>query len=141
MRRPQARGRRRGGFTLIEVLLVLAILVIIASLAVMAYGPARKKAKKDAALSQIGLLNSAIELYNQCLDQYPTKLEDLRVCPTDLPDPSKWEGPYLGKDVPKDPWGYDYQYVVGGPRNPTSYDLWSLGPDGVNNTDDDIWPQ
>jgi len=136
-----SRTRWRGGFTLIEVLLVLAILVIIASLAVMAYGPARRKAKNDAALSQMGAFASAIDLYNLTVDQYPPDLQSLRVPPTDLADPTKWDGPYLAKDVPLDPWGYEYQYVVGGNRNPDSYDLWSVGPDGVNNTDDDVWPK
>lgn len=138
MRHLQPRRRRRGGFTLIEVLLVLAILVIIASLAVMAYGPARRKAKKDAAISQIGLLDTAIETYNQCLSQYPPTLDALRAAPTDLPDPSKWDGPYLGKEIPLDPWGQEYRYVTPGNLNPDSFDLWSVGPDGVDNTDDDI---
>ena len=141
MKTLRTRRSPRSGFTLIEVLLVLAILVIIASLAVMAYGPARKKAKVDAALSQIGALGSAIELYNHCLDQYPPDLQALRVAPTDLPDPAKWDGPYLAKDIPMDPWGWEYKYVAPGLRNTDSYDLWSVGPDGVDNTNDDIWPK
>lgn len=139
MTRFQPRRRRRGGFTLIEVLLVLAILVIIASLAVMAYGPARRKAKADAARSQIGAFGSAIDLYNLSLDQYPPNLEALLAPPTDLPDTSKWDGPYLDKTkIPLDPWNQEYRYVTPGNVNPDSYDLWSVGPDGVDNTDDDI---
>jgi len=138
MTRSRPRRSPRGGFTLIEVLLVLAILVIIASLAVMAYGPARRKAKIDAAKSQIGAFGSAIDLYNLTLDQYPAALEDLRTS-GNLADPSKWDGPYLDKEIPLDPWSQEYRYVTPGNRNPDSYDLWSVGPDGVDNTDDDIW--
>jgi len=60
-----------------------------------------------------------------------------------LPNPSKWDGPYLDRDVPKDPWGNPYQYGSPGPYNPDSFDVWSLGPDGVNGTQDDIgnWSQ
>ena len=138
MKSSRTRRSPRGGFTLIEVLLVLAILVIIASLAVMAYGPARRKAKNDAARSQIGAFGSAIDLYNLSLDEYPMTLDALRVAPADLPDPAKWDGPYLTKEIPLDPWGQEYRYIVPGNHNPDSYDLWSVGPDGVDNTDDDI---
>ena len=64
-----------------------------------------RKAKIEAARSQIGAFGSAIDLYRLTLDQYPPSLDALRVAPADLPDPTKWDGPYLAKEIPPDPWG------------------------------------
>jgi general secretion pathway protein G len=50
----------------------------------------------------------------------------------------KWNGPYREKAVPSDPWGRQYQYASPGRHNTDSYDVWSLGPDGADGTDDDI---
>jgi len=127
--------------TLIEVLLVLAILVIIASLAVTAYGPMQRKAYIRAAEAQIKAFKTPLQAYYLDLNCYPTTqqgLDALRNPPADLPNPSKWNGPYLDTDVPLDPWGRPYQYECPGRNNRDEYDVWSLGPDGQNGTDDDI---
>ncbi|MBN2476175.1 MAG: type II secretion system major pseudopilin GspG [Pirellulales bacterium] len=139
--------RRRGGFTLIEVLLVLVILVILASLVVGGYSSARKKANLNAAKAQIGLFESPLKMYEFDVGAYPTTeqgLESLRNPPGDLPNPDKWgPDPYLEKNVPLDPWDNPYQYEQPGRNNPNSYDLWSFGPDGIDGTDDDVgnWEQ
>ena len=133
--------RRRGGFTLIEVLLVLVILVILASLAVTAYGPIQRKAKIKAATSQINLFKSALGLYQLDIGEYPTSsqgLAALRAAPADLVKPEKWDGVYLETDVPLDQWDNPFQYESPGTHNPDSYDLWSAGPDGTDGTEDDI---
>jgi general secretion pathway protein G len=67
----------------------------------------------------------------------------LRAAPSDLANPAKWDGPYLDKTVPADPWGKPYQYASPGTHNADGYDVWSNGPDGVSGTDDDIgnWDQ
>jgi general secretion pathway protein G len=75
--------------------------------------------------------------------QYPkgkNGLNDLVVAPRDV---QGWKGPYMKNEIPKDPWGNDYVYEFPGKRNPSSYDLMSLGPDGRSGTDDDItnWSQ
>ena len=65
--------------------------------------------------------------------RYPTAeqgLDALRVHPTLQPPPSNWNGPYLRKDVPLDPWGLPYVYLSPGEINPRGYDLFSLGADG-----------
>jgi general secretion pathway protein G len=132
---------RRGGFTLIEVLLVLVILVVLASLAVLAYGPIQRRAHINAAKSQIGLYKTPLQMYQMTVGAYPTTtqgLDALRTAPGDLANASKWDGPYLDSPVPLDPWGNTYQYVSPGVRNTDSYDVWSSGPDGVSGTDDDI---
>lgn len=134
----RSRSRRHRGFTLMEVLLVLAILVILGALVAMNFGNVLGKADRDAARSQIGLFEPAIKLYFLHMKMYPPTLEALRTPPGDLPNPTKWVGPYLEKPVPLDPWGRPYQYAYPGRYNPDSYDLWSLGPDGADGTEDDV---
>jgi general secretion pathway protein G len=137
--------RRRGGFTLIEVLLVLVILVVLASLAVVAYGPIKRRADINSAKSQIGLFGTPLEMYQITVGIYPTTaqgLAALRTRPADLANPAKWDGPYLSSPIPLDPWGNPYRYSYPGLRNPDKYDVWSVGPDGINGTEDDVgnWP-
>jgi general secretion pathway protein G len=136
---PSRRPRR--GFTLVEVLLVLVILVIIVSLAATNYISAQKRAYKKAAEAEIGLLSQPLDMYYLDLNCYPTSdqgLEALRTPPADAANSQKWQGPYLKNNVPLDPWENPYRYVAPGQRNPDSYDLWSMGPDGADGTDDDI---
>jgi general secretion pathway protein G len=140
----RSRTRRRGdGFTLIEVLLVLVILVILASFAVVQFTGVRKSANVQAAKTQVGLIKSAITTYEMNVNGYPSSLQALRAKPQDLADPTKWAGPYLDTEIPKDPWGNAYQYACPGQHNPDSFDVWSFGPDGANGTPDDIgnWTQ
>ena len=139
--RPRGTSRRRRGFTLIEVLLVLAILVIIASFAVMAYGPIQDSAKSRAARTQISMFESPLQAYRISIGTFPTTaqgLEALRTPPGDLPNPDKWEGPYLGKPVGADPWGQAYQYEYPGKHGNDVPDIWSLGPDCTDGTTDDV---
>ncbi len=135
------RPRRHRGFTLVEVLLVLVILVIIASLAVTAYGPIQKRAYTNATKTQIGAFETPLEAYRLDINDYPSTqqgLEALRTAPSDIADPDKWAGPYLGKPVPLDPWGSPYQYEYPGTHDETKPDIWSFGPDMINGNDDDI---
>ncbi len=134
-------ARRRGGFTLIEVLLVLVILVILVSLVVGGYTQAQSKAMRDAAKAQIGLFETPLELYHMDLYEYPSTqqgLDALRAAPGDVGNTSKWSGPYLKKNTPLDPWGNPYQYESPGKFNTDSFDIWSFGPDRSDGTDDDI---
>lgn len=124
-----------------EVLLVLIILAVLASLAVFAYQNTQRRANINAAKAQVGLLKTPLQAFQLSTGNYPTTaqgLQALRYLPSDLPDPSKWDGPYLESDVPLDPWGNPYQYVSPGIHNPDGYDLWSYGPDRLSGTDDDI---
>ena len=133
--------RRRGGFTLMVVLLVLAILVILGSLVAMSFTNVIGDSDRKAARSQIGLFETPLRMYFLHLKQFPSTgsgLEALRTPPTDVPNPAKWQGPYLERPVPLDPWGRPYQYSYPGRYNADSYDIWSLGPDGADGTEDDI---
>ena len=125
-------SRRNRGFTLIEVLLVLVILVVLASLAVVAYGPIQRRANLNAAKVQIDLFATALDSYQLAVGSYPSTasgLQALRSPPADLQDPSKWDGPYLAKDVPLDPWNRPYEYSYPGQHNPDRFDVWAVTPD------------
>lgn len=136
------RRRRREGFTLIEVLLVLVILVILGSLVGIQIRSAQKKGLVNAAKAQIGMFETPLESYMVDMGQYPSSsagLEALRSSPAEAAgQTSKWQGPYLQKAVPPDPWGRAYQYVCPGRHNTDRFDVWSTGPDGADGTDDDI---
>jgi general secretion pathway protein G len=123
-------GRRRGGFTLIEVLLVLVILVVLASLAVLNITSAQRGANNNAAKSQIGLFETPLDMYRLDCGSYPSSLEALVQPPPDAPA-GKWNGPYLKTALPLDPWNNPYQYMCPGQHHPDSYDCWTNSPDGM----------
>lgn len=140
MRRNRRARVRPAGFTLIEVLLVMVILVILASFAVVYFGGVRKQALIDQAKTQVGLFKPGLEVYELKIGDFPTTsqgLEALRTAPADLADSSKWVQT-LDTPIPPDPWGNPYQYAYPGKRNTQKYDVWSYGPDGQDGTDDDI---
>jgi general secretion pathway protein G len=127
------------GFTLIELLLVLAILVVLASMVVTMFGGTQEKALKDAAKGQVGIFKSAINFYKFHTRDYPADLNGLTTKPSDSKVADRWAGPYLdATKVPLDPWDQDYKFVAPGKHNPDSFDIWSMGPDGQDGTDDDI---
>jgi len=131
------RARRAGGFTLIEVLLVLIILVIIGSLAVNVFTGTQDKASVNAAKSNVSLIRGAIDRYRLDMNKYPTKLADLWEQPSDSTASDKWGGPYM-EQLKADPWGNEYQYTAEGKKNTNKYDFWSNGPDGQSGSEDDI---
>ena len=135
---------RRSGFTLVEMLVVLAILVLLISMVGPRILGSKQKADVNGAKTQIGMLLSALEHYVVDMRDYPDTEVGLSAL---LEDPSKdeetkssWDGPYLKKSqIPKDPWGHDYQYQFPATHSTrTEPEIWSLGPDGQENTDDDI---
>lgn len=94
-----------------------------------------------AARNQINLFNVAIQTYQLDNGGYPTTqqgLQALRVLPTGLAKPNRWNGPYLAKDVPLDPWQRPYNYRYPGKYVRFVPDIWSFGPDGIDGTADDI---
>jgi len=131
-RRPAPDGLARG-FTLIEMIVVIVVIAILASLVgPMVFGNVTD-AKIQAAHAQIEMFGLALDAYRLDNDRYPTTeqgLAALRTAPTSDPAPRRWRGPYLRKEVPLDPWGRPYIYRAPGLANPTSYDLYSLGRDG-----------
>lgn len=141
MQKPKSLRTERAAFTLMELLLVMAILVILLGLVAPRFMGTQKKANINAAKSQIGLFKPALDMYATDLNTYPATeqgLVSLVEVPSDLENPKKWTGPYLDK-LPKDPWGNDYQYAYPPSNGKKDFpDIWSLGPDGEDGTDDDI---
>lgn len=138
-RRPCRNNRH--GFTLMEVLLVLAILVILGTLAVTNFGKVFAGAKVKMAEGQLNEFKTPLTLYQLDIGTFPNNdqgLQALRAAPPDLADVTKWHGPYLSTEIPKDPWENDYQYELISTTSGIGYRVYSLGPDGQANTDDDI---
>jgi general secretion pathway protein G len=125
--------RRRSGFTLVEVLLVLAILVILGAMVGVGVVQVQKQANRRAARTQIGMLEGAVNTYLIDIGRFPDSLNDLVQQPGNLRNPEKWH-PFLDKDLPDDPWGNPYQYANDG----DTFRLWSWGPDGQDGGNDDI---
>ncbi|MBN2292894.1 MAG: type II secretion system major pseudopilin GspG [Pirellulales bacterium] len=148
MNRNRKPNRRSAGFTLVEVLVVMAILVLLAGLVAPRILGSKKKANIQTATTQIGSFKSALDRYALDMDTFPTTEQGLQALITE-PEAdeesagggkSRWDGSYLNSDVlPTDPWGNAYQYVY----PPThgkgdSPEIWSFGPDGEDDTEDDI---
>lgn len=128
--------KRQAGFTLIEILIVVIIIGILASLVVPRLAGRTEEARRQAARSDIeGGIALAIDLYEADTGKFPQTLEALIKKPQDI---KNWKGPYLKKGLPKDPWGHPYVYRVPGTQNDSSYDLFSVGSDGQESTEDDI---
>lgn len=115
----------RMGFTLIEILIVVAIIGLIASLIMPNIFKKFEESKVKIAQAQVETLSSAIRSYMLDEDKCPPTLEDLIQKPA---NDDKWHGPYLSKNkIPLDPWGHAYYYKCPGEHG--SFDLCSLGPD------------
>ena len=131
--------RRRAGFTLLEVLLVLAILGVIMSLVVPQLLGRQTEASIDATKLRIRGLEQALRLY--ALDpsgRFPTSSDGLAVLvkQSTRPDP-RWKGPYL-ETLPLNAWGKPFEYRFPGNRDRLKYEVISAGPDQAINTEDDI---
>jgi general secretion pathway protein G len=119
--------------------LVLMILVVLASMAVGIFGGTQQRAEKDAARGQVGIFKSQVNLYRFHTKNYPGSLSDLVNKPSDSKIAERWEGPYLDvSKVPPDPWDNEYKFAAPGKHNTESFDVWSVGPDKQDGTEDDI---
>ena len=141
--RTRLRKSDRLGFTLMEVLLVMAILVILGSIVVASFTDILATSKEDAAKTQLQMFELPLNNYQMHVGQFPdteTGLESLRTPPTDGNLQQKWRGPYLQKSIPEDPWGNDYNYTrENDPQtNRMGYRIWSAGADMTAETEDDI---
>jgi general secretion pathway protein G len=125
--------KTRGGFTLMEVMLVLVIIAAIAGIAVVNIGGVRVQAFNRTAKAEISNFKSLIATYDLNVGSLPSTLEALYEQPSDLADPTKWTR--VSRDpIKPDPWGRPYEYKVNG----ADFEIRSLGPDGQSGTEDDI---
>ncbi len=91
------------------------------------------------AIGPDGLIAVNIKRFVLHTQRYPSTLRDLVERPIEMGPDEDWGGPFLvAERLLKDPWNQTYQYRAPGRHNPTSYDLWSIGPDGVSETGDDV---
>lgn len=134
-RRPHRRRRRpaRVGFTLLELLLVLTILVIIGGLVGTSLVGVLADSKADTSKIQMQELKKNIDLYQIRIGGLPDDLNDLKDGPSDPSKKAKWTRSIM-PSIPKDAWDNDFVYTVKG----GSYELRSGGEDGQVNTDDDV---
>jgi general secretion pathway protein G len=119
----------QAGFTLIELLVVMVILGLLAALVVPNYVKQGEKSKIKAARTQIEMLGTALDLFRLDVGRYPTSQEGLDALRGRPSGVDRWDGPYLKKEVSRDPWGNSYVYRSPGDREP--YELESYGADGV----------
>jgi general secretion pathway protein G len=124
---------RRRGFTLLELLLVLAILVVLGGIVAVNVVGTGQAANVDATTAQLKMLKSNIDMFQIRMNSLPESLEELRDGPSDAAKKAKWVAPII-TEIPSDAWGNELKYTVSG----NSYELRSGGIDGQMNTEDDI---
>lgn len=143
---------RKAGFTLIEILLVIVIILLLAGALVVFVLPQQEGAEKNTTKLLLSQVSSALDTYRLNLGHYPTEqeggLDALMKKPTFENERlgEKWQGPYLKPGTQlDDPWGHKIRYEVvdravaaDGAKTGLPYKLYSVGPDGQSDTDDDI---
>lgn len=116
------------GFTLLELLVVMVIIGLLASFVGPRYFSQIGKSEVKSAKAQIDALEKALDQYRLDLGKYPTTEQGLVALVSKPANEAKWDGPYLKKTVPADPWGSQYAYKFPGEHG--EFDLWSFGKDG-----------
>ena len=127
-RQPRDRGRQ-SGFTLLELLVVLAVLGLVAALVGPRLIGVLDRAKGDVAKVQIETLSTAMKVFRLDVGRYPTATEGLVALQTRPSGLDAWNGPYIEGAVPEDPWRRPYLYEVPG-KDGSPYRIVSLGGDG-----------
>lgn len=135
-------ARSRGGFTLIEVMIVLAIVLALGTIVGLAVLSKRDQANVDLAKTDMTRLDSGLKWFYFQYNRYPTDEEGLAVLwSSETLDPeldaSTWKA-QLDKALPKDRWGNEWMYQQQRDDDASKYALWSVGPDGEDGTDDDL---
>lgn len=126
------------GFTLIEILLVVAIISALAAMVVPRLTGRSEKAKVAAVQADLRAnISTALKMYEIDIGSFPTTEQGLSALikpPSDI-ETGLWQGPYLERK-PLDPWKHEYQYKFPGEKNAGAYDLFSRGRDGIESEDD-----
>jgi general secretion pathway protein G len=120
--------RRTQGFTLLELLVVMVIIGLLAGYVGPKYFAQIGKSEIKAARAQIDSLEKALDQYRLDAGRYPNTEQGLAALMRQPAGESRWQGPYLKKEVPADPWGAPYQYRQPGEHG--EFDLYSFGKDG-----------
>ncbi|MFG0285632.1 MAG: type II secretion system major pseudopilin GspG [Phycisphaerales bacterium JB039] len=138
----RTKGRVRRAFTLIEVMIVIAIILAISGLVGVALFQQRDKAKDNLVRVDLRTLKAAMDQFRLVYDRYPTDEEGLSVLWSDETlDPDAPEGSwqsFLESPMPRDQYGHEWVYLAEGDTREGYYDLFSVGRDGEEDTEDDI---
>lgn len=132
---PPALRFNRKGFSLVEMLIVIALIAVIGTLLIGRIGTLFEGSQEDIAQQFVqNSLQAPLLQYRIHMGSYPSTdqgLEALLRAPDGRSD--RWRGPYIDR-LPEDPWGRPYQYEYPGTHNTDSYDVWSMGPGGTEET-------
>ena len=128
--------RSEKGFSLIELIVVLVILGLLAAVVAPNVFKHLATGKEKIAKIQIKELEGGLQLFSFDMGRFPNTSEGLDALMRNPGNSDAWKGPYLAKELPKDPWGKSYVYRSPGLHG--DYDLYSCGPDGADGGDDDI---
>src|SRR5436309_5560529 len=123
-------------FTLIELIVVVVIIGLLAGLVLPQFIRQEEKAKLKATRAQIELLGTALDTFRLDIKRYPTTEEGLQALRQKPATLDRWDGPYIKKELPEDPWGKPYVYKSPGDHGP--YDIISYAADGVPGGEGDI---
>lgn len=134
---------QKQGFTLIEILIAIALVAIMMGVAGPAFLKYLERGRVRAAQAQLRSLKTSIEQYYADIGQFPEALNELIKGPSNEELRSRWINAYLdGKDVPVDPWGQKYHYKVNTEGEEHPYELYSTGPKGRSGGKEskiDVW--
>ncbi len=126
--------KQQAGFTLIEMIIVVVIIGLLAGLVAPQFMKQQGRAETKTARAQVELLGTALDTFRLDVGRYPTSQEGLAALMQRPGGADRWDGPYLKKDLPLDPWGKPYIYKSPGDHGP--YDIISYGADGVSGGSD-----
>lgn len=119
---------KQRGFNLLELLVVLVIIGLLVGYVAPRYFGQVEKSEIKTAQAQINALEKALDQFRLDVGRYPSTEEGLDALTNAPVGNTRWQGPYMKKAVPHDPWGHPYQYRIPGTHG--EFDLYSFGPDG-----------